>query len=127
MRISALVPYTKKPAPPKYDKGYFDIEHGNIQRGIPPSKTNAVTSHYTASATDFTILADASGGAITITLPEADQVQWLLLNIKRINSGANAVTIDGEIDGAATTILASQYKSVTIQSDGNTWMKLGGV
>jgi hypothetical protein len=125
--ISAIVPYTKKPAPPKYDKGYLDIEHGNIQRAMWIPRVITITSDYTAKAGDFTILADATGGAITITLPAPDQVQWLYLNIKRMNSGANAVIIDGTIDGAATTTLASQYKSVTIQSDGTTWNKMGSV
>jgi len=85
------------------------------------------TGDYTALVTDHTIIVDASGGAVTITLPTAaasfETSNGLILNIKSKDS-ANVVTIDGAgsetIDGSTTMTLAT-HESITIQSDGTEW------
>lgn len=82
--------------------------------------TNKTTT-YTSTATDDILTADAAGGAFTITLHAAST--WTkTLTIKRINSGANAVTVDANasetIDGALTRVLGQQYESVTLASTG---------
>jgi hypothetical protein len=83
------------------------------------------TSAYTATASDFTIRVDASGGAVTITLPAAASHTGRLYRIKKVDGSANAVTIDGNaaetIDGAATQSTTTQYASFTIQSNGTNW------
>lgn len=90
---------------------------------LPPSA--AVTGTYTARELDKVILADATGGAFTVTLPVAETVKGLVLTVKKIDAGANAVTVDGDgsetIDGATTYALSSQYKFVTVYSDGVEW------
>jgi hypothetical protein len=53
------------------------------------------TSDYTMAVADRTILVDASGGAVTITLPNAYLARGLRYYIKRISGGANVVTIQG--------------------------------
>ncbi|RLG33703.1 hypothetical protein DRN97_04360 [Methanosarcinales archaeon] len=80
-----------------------------------------VSSNYNASANRI-VLADASGGAITITLPspQADAI----VNVKKIDSSENAVTIDGagaNIDGNASIQITTQYESYTLVSDGSNW------
>lgn len=89
--------------------------------GTVATKTGA----YTATVSDFLILCDATSGAFTVTLPAASTQKGLMLTIKKIDSSANAVTIDGNaaetIDGAATVSLASQYNSRTIVSSGANW------
>lgn len=83
------------------------------------------TGNYTAAATDTTIFCDASGGAFTVTLPPAASPAGKVFYIKKTDSSANAVTIEGDgaetIDEAATRIITSQYDDVMIQSDGTEW------
>jgi len=85
-----------------------------------------VTAAYTA-AYDAVIRCDASAGAFTVSLPTASGIKGKAYLIKKVDSSANAVTIDPygteTIDGAATVTLASQYDSVIVVSDGTNWMK----
>lgn len=85
------------------------------------SKTGA----YTATATDHTILCNATSAAFTITLPASSGATRRRYVIKKTDSSANAVTIDGNasetIDGATTYALNNQYESVEIQCDGSNW------
>jgi hypothetical protein len=49
------------------------------------------------------------------------------ITIKKVDSGAGNVIIDGNgalIDGAATITLTTQYESVTLQWDGTNWNKI---
>jgi len=83
-------------------------------------------SPYSVTATDEVVLADATAGAITVNLPTPTSGRRL--NVKKIDSSANVVTVDTPgaetIDGAATFPLASQYDSVTLVSDGTDWFVL---
>jgi hypothetical protein len=85
----------------------------------------AVTAAYTVQSLDRVILANATAGAFTVTLPTAvDRNGQQPITIKRVNGGANAVTIgstSGTIDGSATASLASQYSCKTVISDGTNW------
>jgi len=72
------------------------------------------------------ILCDASGGAFTVTLPEATGgADGRVFHIKKVDASANAVTVDGHaaetIDGAATQALSAQYDSIMLVSDGTEW------
>lgn len=86
------------------------------------------TANYTATATDHTILVDATAGVVTITLPAAATNAGREYAIKKIDASANAVTIDANgaelIDGAATQALATQWKSMIIQCNGTAWFIL---
>lgn len=90
----------------------------------PTYSTSSKTANYTITGTDDVILADAAGGAITITLPTAVSVTKFF-TIKRKNSGANNVTVattaSQTIDGATTKVLAQQYESITVVSDNANW------
>ena len=85
-----------------------------------------VTGDYTATGSDYTILADASTKDVRIMLPSANEVPGQILNIKRIDDHKkNKVEIDGDgqetIDGDLTVQLNTKYMSYTIQSDGSNW------
>jgi len=88
-----------------------------------PIKT--VTGHYTVTIEDYTILVDATGGAVTINLLTAVGIKGRIYKIKKIDSSANAVTVDPAgtetIDGAATASLTSQWQKIGIQSDNANW------
>jgi hypothetical protein len=92
-------------------------------------RTDSKTANYTATAADYTILTDATAGAITISLPDASSLSGKTYIIKKTDSSANAVTIDPNgsqtIDGAATYTLAAQYKYVTVQAYGGNWLIIG--
>ncbi len=91
----------------------------------PPTVRN-VTATYSETTTtgDVYVFADATSGAITVNLPTAVGNAATIV-IKRMNSGANAVTIDGAttetIDGALTAVLNSQYESITLVSNNTNW------
>lgn len=82
---------------------------------------------YTATSADHAIACDATGGAFTITLPGAASVgAGFVLIVKKVDSSANAVTVDGSgaetIDGALTYSLSSQWKYVALMSNGAGWL-----
>jgi len=85
-----------------------------------------VTAGYTMVVGDLFVLVDASGGPITILLPNTTG-RFLEVAIKKIDSSANAVTLDGTgsqtIDGATTIQLASQNASARLVSDGSSWRR----
>lgn len=82
------------------------------------------TGAYTATATDHTIICDATSAAFTVTLPPATGLSGTVYVVKKIDA-SNTVTIDGDasetIDGATTQALTTQYDSVTVQCDGTGW------
>lgn len=84
-----------------------------------------ISTAYTVTLEDSTVLADATSAAFTITLPKAYNANGYIFTIKKIDSSANAVTVDGDgaetIDGATTQVISFQYDSVTVQSDGTEW------
>jgi hypothetical protein len=89
------------------------------------SKTVTVIADYTPNALDHTILVNAGNGAITINLPAVDSNTGRQLIVKKIDSSANAVTIDGSgdetIDGSASQVISLQYESLTLACDGSAW------
>jgi len=89
------------------------------------------SASYTATKNDDTILCSASGASMTITLPPVSGLIGARLTIKKIDSSANTVTIDGNsaetIDGAATKVLSTQWSTATLQSDGTAWFVLSSI
>lgn len=89
-----------------------------------PIETVTASSH-SPSSDEYTILCDASSNAITVNLPSASSSNKRILNIKKIDSSANKITIDAnsseQIDGALTAEIVAQYESLTIQCDGSNW------
>ena len=74
---------------------------------------------------DYLLVCNAAGGSITLTLPPVALVPGRIYVFKRINSGANTVTVDAyaseTIDGALTHVLSAQWNSVTIMNNGIAW------
>lgn len=86
----------------------------------------AANSPYTAKQFNYTIIADAVSGNITINLPGAGGAnRGRIYNIKKVDATGNTVTIQGSgaqtIDGSNTLVINTQYVSRTIQSDGTQW------
>lgn len=103
----------------------IDLDTGVITgKGFIAALTTKTTA-YTLTATDSVILANATTAAFTCTLPTAVGITGRQYTIKRINSGANNVTVGCSasqvIDGAATKTLGSQWSTLTVVSDGANW------
>lgn len=82
----------------------------------------AKSSAYTIVITDSTILVS---GTTTITLPTAVGITGRMYTVKKTDTAGTTVTVattsSQNIDGATTSLLATQYQSVTVQSDGTQW------
>lgn len=87
----------------------------------------AKTGTYTATASDYTITGDASGGNFQITLPTAIGVTGRIYVIKTISTGTVTIGCTGgqNIDGSATKSLNVQYTGYTLQSNGSNWFIIG--
>jgi hypothetical protein len=88
-------------------------------------KIRTVTATGAVLNTDNTILADASGGAITLTLPSATGIAGRIYTIKKIGGDlANDLIIaptGGTIEGGANYKIYNDWTYVTIQTDGLNW------
>jgi hypothetical protein len=100
--------------------GHVTVD-GSVSTAIRPVSAATVLVR-----ADRTILADATAGAFAVTLPTAVGHKGTELVVKRMNAGGNNVTVTAAgaetIDGAATAVLAAQYASVRVQSDGANWV-----
>jgi hypothetical protein len=85
-----------------------------------PVKT--VTSAYTITTSDFTILANATSSALKVTLPPASTTGMLVF-IKKIDGSPRAVTISragtDTIEGATTMSLLRKNQSLMLIAGGN--------
>jgi len=89
---------------------------------------NVVTSNYTATTDDGCIIVDATGGAVTVTLPPATQ-KGLQLSIAKADSSINTVTMSragsDTIKGLLTFVTSLQYTTWSVIADGtSTWYQL---
>ena len=87
--------------------------------------TRSITATGSVNSTDYLILADATGGAITVNLPAVASSAGRGLVVKKTDARGNAVTLDGSgaetIDGAATQAIAAQYDALMVVCDGSAW------
>lgn len=98
----------------------------NIQsKGVYVGVT-AVGGNYTATSTDYTILANASGGNVTVTLPPATNKGQLLV-VTKADGAPTTVTVapagtDAAISASGLTTTTTQGSSITLVADGtSTW------
>ena len=110
----------------QYDIGTSSNRIRNLYAGGGLSVGLATkTANYTLLTSDKTILADATSGVLTMTLPTAVGFTGKIFTVKRINSGVNTVgiatTSSQTIDGSTTYTLSLQYSALTVQSDGANW------
>lgn len=86
----------------------------------------SIAANYVLGPTDSVILADSSGGIITITLPNVHS-SGRYVDVKDRNGTAstNVIVIQPSggdtVDGAASFSLTSPYQAVQVISDGTNW------
>ncbi|PLX66004.1 MAG: hypothetical protein C0602_12795 [Denitrovibrio sp.] len=91
-------------------------------------RTKTVTASSTLRGQERFVIADASAGTITLTLPHVDRAIGESVTVKKIDSSANTVTVRSNgctMDGASTFDLTSQWEYAAFASDGNDWFRVG--
>lgn len=87
-----------------------------------------VDDDYELTLDDYVILADASGGAITVSAPIVSTMVGRQFYIKKIDASGNAVTFDPNgsetVDGSATLALSSQWDGALVGNNGTDWFIL---
>ncbi len=108
--------------------GTTDAAFLTVAGGISTA-TTTVSANTTLNDTHSSILCNASGAVRTMTLPAASGLTGRTYTIKKTDSSANACILDANasetIDGSLTLSLTGQYDSVTIQTDGSNWFRVG--
>ena len=83
------------------------------------------TANSSVTISNNVTLATAGAGGITLTLPTAVGATGYVYVIKKVDTAAGTVTIDGNaaetIDGAATKVLYFEDESITVVSDNSNW------
>lgn len=100
----------------------------NRSAGAVASKTTTYT--ISAGDNDRIISCDATSAAFTVTLPAVANVySGFKVTVKKTDSSANAVTVDGDgaetIEGIASVLLRNKNDCVTLVSNGTSWLKVG--
>lgn len=94
-----------------------------ISTGALAFGVQEITANYAIASNDGVVVADASGGAVTITLPPVTEASGRFLIAKKVDASANTVTISGasNIDGAASQVLAAQYDTIRLIAGASSW------
>jgi hypothetical protein len=88
-------------------------------------EVTSITTNTTLNNSHDIVKVNAAGGNITVTLPGASAYQGIAFTIKRTDNSKNACTVAGQIDGSASYNLTTQYKYVTVLSNGTAWDVIG--
>jgi hypothetical protein len=95
----------------------------------PTSPRSTSTNYTLLFPNDEIVLANATAGAITITLPDAiGMPKGRSYTIKRISTNANNVTVattsSQTIDGSTTYVITNPRETITVISDGTNWQMI---
>lgn len=101
----------------------MDANMTALQDGVNAAHLEAIdaNSNYTV-ASNRVIIADATAGGFTVTLPLAANAIDMEFVVKKVDSSVNVVTVTAQgaetIDGATTVTLTAQWGKVRIFCDG---------
>jgi hypothetical protein len=107
--------------------GSSSVANSTLQvNGSVAMAIKTVTGAYTVTGADNTILADATAGAFTITLPApAAGIQGRIYTIKKTGGDIDkAVTImpgANNIEGGTSYVIYNDWTFITVQTDGTNW------
>lgn len=98
-----------------------------IAGSTPLRNVTTVTNNYLCTAANDVVLADVSGGALAVTLPDASASLGKVLTVKKSDSSTNDVTVQtagGNIDGNVSVTLSGSggaMPALEVVSDGTNW------
>ncbi len=92
-------------------------------QGSVSMSIRTITASTTITNTDYTLLVDASGGAVTVTLPApSTSINGRTYVIKKIAGDlANDVIVNGPIENGTSFSLYNDWTVLKVQTDGNRW------
>jgi len=104
----------------------LDSNLTNLQDAVNIAKNEVLTVASTANlGVQRTVLANATGGNIDLSLPDPTVNTDVVYIIKKIDASVNTVTLlpdaSETIDGAASVVLTTQYETVKVVCDGVNW------
>lgn len=121
---SVFVSATAPPAPTA-GVPWLDTSVPSSAAGAGTLPVTTITSDTTLTSSEVVVLCDAASGEITVTLPPASSSEGKQYYLKKIDSSANKVIVDGNasetIDDGLTAELTSQYEAIEIVCDGANW------
>ena len=123
-------PYAPAPATSAYSPGEEYVDRQKVQRAMPTPFVEAITASRTVTPQDDSgwFLANATSGAVVLTLPLANSAPAMTLTVKKTDSSANTVSVartgTDTIDGATSVAISAQYGAVVLRSDGGTTWNL---
>ena len=104
---------------------YLDANNnlaGNLSLTVPYT---TITTHTGISVANVVVFANATSGAINVTLYAATGNGGKTVTIKKIDSSTNAVDVlragSETIDGATSVTLLHENESITLMSDNSNW------
>jgi len=104
---------------------YGIVTGGGIHKLSNILTIQSKSAAYTALTDDDVIEVDASVGAVTITLYAVSGNTGRQVSIIKIDSSANAVTVDGNgaetINGATTQVINAQWDVMRLYNNGTAW------
>lgn len=94
--------------------------------GSMSTAIRTITSSTTLTDADFTVLANTTGGSITLTLPSPTGKTGRMYTIKKVGSGGidNELVLNpngATIDGGSSYTIYNDWTFVTLQNDGTNW------
>jgi hypothetical protein len=129
-----IKPAVNDPADQDLWGGYLNENFDTLDGLLKTASDTTVltkTSNYTVTSSDRNSLIEvnATTGSLEITLPSAATLEnGFVVSIKKIDSTTNTVTIDPvgseTIDGQTTVVLANQYDTINLVSNGVNWLIL---
>ena len=102
----------------------FDLSQRDVLNQLI-KKVRPIVANYTAVVGDEIIEADATAGALNVTLPDVNLFSGRKLTVVKVDNAANDVGIvtpgSETINGAADWDLTAQWEKVTLYSNGVAW------
>src|SRR5690606_16000219 len=86
----------------------------------------SISARHTVSAEDDTLLIDASGSGLTVTLPAAGDNNGRILILRKMDGSGNIITLSEQVT-LANGVTFNQFNvqgTIRIQSNGTNWYKI---
>jgi hypothetical protein len=127
--IRARAIYAKRSLPARYDAGWFSAELQRVEAAIPAWSSRVIrfgdsATTRTLTSTDSLLLVDATGGAVSVILPDAGRADGLAVFVLKTDASGHAVTVVGSVSGVTNPTIPAQYGCLQVVAAGGSWFLL---